>query len=226
VRLGEPVKGCLRCGETLPLTAFHKLSRNKDGLHTWCKECVCAIRRAAYAANPGPSKARRKRWAEQNPEKLRVLWAKRKDANREYARTRRAQDPEYRERARLRTKAWWAKMTDEERREYVRTKNAKKSPEQRRKEARLYAQRHPEKIAIFAAKKDAKRKGAPVVEHVDRTVVWDRDGGICGICGELADKATWQLDHIVPLARGGEHSYANTQVSHAFCNASKGAKVA
>jgi 5-methylcytosine-specific restriction endonuclease McrA len=34
------------------------------------------------------------------------------------------------------------------------------------------------------------------------------------------------LDHIVPLARGGEHSYANTQPAHPTCNRRKGAKVA
>lgn len=189
MRLGEPSKDCRRCGATLPLNAFHKHSRHKDGLNSRCKECIRATKLEYYHAHQ-------------------------------------AQNPEYRERARLKTKAWWAKMTDAERREYVRVKNAKKSPEQRRKETRLYAARHPERRAVHAAKRDAKRKGAPVVEAVDRSVVWERDGGVCGICGELADKATWQLDHITPLARGGEHSYANSQVSHSFCNASKGAKVA
>lgn len=33
------------------------------------------------------------------------------------------------------------------------------------------------------------------------------------------------LEHIIPLSRGGEHSYANTALSHLRCNLSKGAKM-
>jgi 5-methylcytosine-specific restriction endonuclease McrA len=36
----------------------------------------------------------------------------------------------------------------------------------------------------------------------------------------------WHLDHVVPLAAGGDHSYANTQVSYSACNLAKGASTA
>jgi 5-methylcytosine-specific restriction endonuclease McrA len=39
------------------------------------------------------------------------------------------------------------------------------------------------------------------------------------------DPANWHLDHVVPLSRGGEHSYANVQVAHPFCNLSKGPRL-
>ena len=29
------------------------------------------------------------------------------------------------------------------------------------------------------------------------------------------------LDHVIPIARGGEHSYANTQIAHLTCNIRK-----
>lgn len=64
------------------------------------------------------------------------------------------------------------------------------------------------------------------VERVYRSVVWTRDGGICHICELPADVAKWHLDHIVPLSKGGEHSYANTAVSHPRCNQVKSAKLA
>lgn len=63
------------------------------------------------------------------------------------------------------------------------------------------------------------------VEDIDRDFVWVRDGGICGICGTPADPDRWDLDHIVPLARGGLHEYANVQVSHPPCNRKKGARM-
>ena len=55
--------------------------------------------------------------------------------------------------------------------------------------------------------------------------MFKRDKGRCGICRKKVDPADWHLDHIVPLSRGGEHSYANVQVTHPFCNESKGTKL-
>jgi 5-methylcytosine-specific restriction endonuclease McrA len=68
------------------------------------------------------------------------------------------------------------------------------------------------------------RKLKAFVEDVDLAVVFTRDKGICGICSLPVDPDNWHLDHVVPLARGGEHSYENTQVSHPSCNQQKGAR--
>lgn len=55
-----------------------------------------------------------------------------------------------------------------------------------------------------------------------------RDRWICGICDEPISKtARWpeptslSIDHIVPLAAGGEHSRANAQATHLRCNLKK-----
>lgn len=61
-------------------------------------------------------------------------------------------------------------------------------------------------------------------EYVDPAVVWARDCGVCHICDRPADPEDWHLEHVVPLARGGNHSYANTRVSHPVCNLRKGAR--
>lgn len=63
------------------------------------------------------------------------------------------------------------------------------------------------------------------VETVDARVVFERDKGICGICGEAVEmSSTWEVDHIVPLVKGGTHCYANVQLAHRRCNRSKGTK--
>lgn len=62
------------------------------------------------------------------------------------------------------------------------------------------------------------------VENVEPSVLYERDEGRCGICGEPVGRDDFQVDHIVPISRGGEHSYANTQIAHRFCNQSKGAR--
>lgn len=64
------------------------------------------------------------------------------------------------------------------------------------------------------------------VEHVDLLVVLRRDAETCHLCGEAVDLSAWQLDHVVPLALGGPHCYANVAVSHPLCNQSKNASVA
>jgi hypothetical protein len=82
-----------------------------------------------------------------------------------------------------------------------------------------YAMKHRENEAARRA-----QKLGQFVEYVDPAVVWARDSGICHICQTDADPDDWHLEHVVALVNGGEHSYANTAVSHPFCNLSKGAK--
>ena len=67
------------------------------------------------------------------------------------------------------------------------------------------------------------------VELVVRQTVFERDKWRCAMCGIKTIKQPYQhnsaeLDHIVPLSKGGEHSYVNTQCSCRRCNGSKGAK--
>lgn len=73
------------------------------------------------------------------------------------------------------------------------------------------------------------RLAAATVEPVNEFVVYERDGWICQICMQPIDRTQHypeplspSLDHRVPLALGGEHSYRNCQASHYLCNASKG----
>lgn len=75
------------------------------------------------------------------------------------------------------------------------------------------------------------RKLAAYVEHVDHLTVMERDKWVCHLCREKIPKgAKWpsglfgSLDHVVPLAVGGLHSYANIKAAHLSCNCRKGAK--
>lgn len=92
------------------------------------------------------------------------------------------------------------------------------------------AMRKPYSNARKMAEKRA-RKRAAFVESVDPLRVFERDKWRCHLCGKKVDKRLSgrdrmgpQLDHVVPLALGGEHSYANTALAHATCNAAKGVR--
>lgn len=70
------------------------------------------------------------------------------------------------------------------------------------------------------------RKAAAFIEAIDSGVVFDRDKGICGICYEAVERnERWDVDHIVPISKGGLHCYANVQLSHSSCNKRKSAKM-
>jgi 5-methylcytosine-specific restriction endonuclease McrA len=69
-------------------------------------------------------------------------------------------------------------------------------------------------------------------EAVDPIKVFKRDRWRCQLCGRKTLKQhgntpdSPELDHIVPLALGGEHTYVNTQCLCRDCNGKKGARVA
>lgn len=62
------------------------------------------------------------------------------------------------------------------------------------------------------------------VERVSAKIVFERDEGICGICHKPVDPFNYHIDHVIPLAAGGPHSYANCQVAHPTCNLQKGSR--
>ena len=64
----------------------------------------------------------------------------------------------------------------------------------------------------------AARRYAARTERVNPFAIYERDGGICQICRKPVDRASFSLDHIVPISRGGSHVAGNLQTSHLKCN--------
>ena len=64
------------------------------------------------------------------------------------------------------------------------------------------------------------RNGSTRSWRQTRERVLARDGWLCRYCGEQAT----QVDHIVPLARGGFDHEANLAASCASCNLAKGSQ--
>jgi excisionase family DNA binding protein len=51
--------------------------------------------------------------------------------------------------------------------------------------------------------------------------LWERDGGICGICREPVSQGQMHVDHVIPRSRGGTHEWPNLQTAHRLCNIRK-----
>lgn len=102
--------------------------------------------------------------------------------------------------------------------------------EARREAARAKQRSSPSRRA-YKKRRKAIERGAVSADRIDPLVVFDRDGWRCQICkaktprrlrGTIGRRAP-ELDHIVALANGGSHSYANTQCLCRECNQRKGA---
>ena len=83
---------------------------------------------------------------------------------------------------------------------------------------------------VARQKRRARKYGNGPVDAIDPMVVYERDGWRCGICGKKVSRHSScpyplspSLDHIVPLAAGGTHTWGNVQCAHFMCNSRKGA---
>jgi 5-methylcytosine-specific restriction endonuclease McrA len=89
------------------------------------------------------------------------------------------------------------------------------------------SKRHGKRIARVARKALERAKRT---EPVNPFKVFERDGWRCKACNCRTPKrrrGTFEanapeLDHIIPLSKGGEHSYRNTQLLCRACNLAKG----
>lgn len=91
-------------------------------------------------------------------------------------------------------------------------------------------------IALKNQKRDRKalrraREKCVYAEKIKIQIVIKRDAGVCQICGKkvlISKKCPHPLsatiDHIIPLSKGGHHSYKNIQLAHFICNCKKNDK--
>jgi hypothetical protein len=189
------------------------------------------IRQRAYrAAHPGKHAEEERRRRERDPDRYRAMQAARYQAN-----------PGLREKALERVRRWneanpgaaqkrgqeWYE-THIEHVAQLRAAWKAANPGKHYASNRAWIAANPERareLARLGADRRRARMFAAFVEDVDRRLVWERDGGLCHICGLAANPMEWHLDHVRALARGGKHSYVNTAVSHPSCNIRKSARV-
>lgn len=96
-----------------------------------------------------------------------------------------------------------------------------------RKRAKKYKELHREAYRDHQHKRQA-LKYQTQSEPINEKVVYLRDGWICQHCKKRVDKRLKHpnpmcasLDHIIPLTKGGSHTYDNVQLAHLQCNVNK-----
>lgn len=109
----------------------------------------------------------------------------------------------------------------------------KKHPRRALLRKRRSAKRRKHKKAETQRSTRARMRGALVTEPISVEMLWNRDGGICGLCGRAVpmpgtkkhrhnkSPETATVDHKTPLKQGGQHVWENVQLAHMWCNSEK-----
>jgi len=99
----------------------------------------------------------------------------------------------------------------ERNREATRAKNAK------------WASENLDKYRVYCHNRRHKEKTSGVLSVGIKDLLLKKQNGRCACCG-LALNGDYHLDHIVPLALGGENNDRNIQLLHSKCNLQKSSK--
>lgn len=214
-------KTCIVCNTELSLTEFTKDSRNKDGHTSLCYKCSRERKRCYRIENPEKVRTSEYAWRKANRDKVLLYKSRSYQRNKEMAdasiaRCKKAKPDLYKE-----MKRTWAE-NNQESIEASRKKFKDANRESINEANKIYKQEHPDRYRDYCENRRARIKDQ-FIEDVKRIDVFERDEGICHICGAIVDDNDWHLDHIMPLSNGGEHSYDNVAVSHPKCNLQKGA---
>lgn len=207
------VKTCTKCGETRPTTEFYKQAKSSDGLNPWCKECyrqwhinrytpkldapvdpVCGQCGEEYQPKQRRPSEFCSRWCKDRAIKDRLI------QDRMHARPA--------DRSCLHC--------------------GQLLPQSMRIDAKFCSEQC-NSAAHAVTRKMAKRAGsAKPDELMSRAYIAQRDGWRCGICGgrvsmtrKHPDPLCASIDHIVPVAAGGNNDLANLQLAHLRCNLAK-----
>ena len=226
-------KICSKCKEVRLLSEFAKQKGATSGIRSQCKHCDKEYRKANAERIAAYDKIYQKEYAKNNRERLR-------------ARLR-----DYYLRNKEKTQEWFKEHGKQYRQENkvaiaVRSKRYRdKTKKQQAEYSKKYRQDNKERIAAYCRKhrqtpeaKDNhiqsthKRRALQLgatVEKFHAVDVFKRDGYKCQLCGRKTrpDYKNCNLplypnlDHIVPLSKGGEHSKKNTQCLCRECNVRK-----
>lgn len=187
-------KVCKKCGVEKDASAFSRHINTRDGLKSWCKACLVSSAQASAARNPEKVRGHKQGWKDRNPERVRAQ--QRKDNAKAYKR----RGPQIR----AYNRAYHA----------IPKNKAKIHARITSPEGRLLRR-------FYQQRRNARIKGTPSnLTPAMWATILERFGHQCAYC-----PAPWQeIDHIVPVSRGGGLVMGNVVPACKPCNVAKNAQ--
>jgi 5-methylcytosine-specific restriction endonuclease McrA len=176
-----------------------------------CKPCY---RKDYYRRNRERTLAINKAWREANPDRMRELV--------------RSWDSAHVDRKRAVSDIWRKANADRVHEADVAWRNA--NPEKVKAASAKYQKANADRVSMWKRDGHSLRR-ARIREQsagpVDYAAILAEHGMVCHICLDvIASLSDLQMDHVIPLSKGGPHAAENIRPSHALCNLRKGAKIA
>lgn len=234
--VAEGKKACALCKERKPIQSFHRNAASDDGCATYCKQCACRLKaestkrckgkkdevRCAAASCAQPFTPRTYKSTCCSAEcARRVRYATDREHMIAYARQWYRRN---RERAAIRRKRYYVAHKGDER------ATAKKWLSLNPDRARAITRRASAKYRSSGYGRKARRirdvnrrdKRAGTMNLADWEKKLRRLGHRCSGCGS---RDRIEIDHIIPLSKGGTNDIHNLQPLCRTCNARKNAKI-
>jgi 5-methylcytosine-specific restriction endonuclease McrA len=192
------MKHCTKCKQWKEEGEFPKNRSKRDGLATECHVCNRAKVKARRDANPEKDREHSRLWRLANPERAKLNLSRWYQGNKEKVR------------------AYERKM---------RETNPQKFFEGHRKASSKYEKSHPDKMAEGNHMRRARmQKAEGRITAKEWQALKEFYGYTCLCCGRKEPEIKLELDHVIPISKGGKNLVSNVQCLCASCNRRKNAR--
>lgn len=184
-------KKCSRCVLLKPISHFCKNRRKADGLHYYCRSCMRISQQEHRARHPDKAVTRQSLWRERNREKVNSMARSWRERNRE----------KY-----ISIVRKWKRL----------------NPDKAKAVCAAWRAKYPHRAKAASSANSAMRRSA-IASGVSNCEVskWILlQPKECLWCGKDCG-SRFEIDHVVPLSRGGRHELVNLCISCKKCNLSK-----
>jgi 5-methylcytosine-specific restriction endonuclease McrA len=213
------LKSCSKCKELKSTDLFQIDKSRKDGLQTYCKQCRKTHQRNYYVSNKEKFDKKQKLNRDSNKESINESARNRYQLNKE-------KESERKKIYYLNNK----KKIDERNKNYNKINKRKRQKRERiyylenkesiSEKSKIYIKNNPERNRNASAKRRVRQmqNGVYLITSKELKNLYSANCFYCGFNKNI------EIDHIVPISRGGSHSIGNLISACMTCNRSKNNK--